>query len=280
MGRLVRFVFAVSAPLVVASTACDDDDGASGASNPDAGAAAQAPSLNGPTASFSDSGAPPKTDTKHGLCGQMETCSLEPTDTCSPVPDASVPPASVLGCRVTAVNGDVHTQCEAADLRGVDGATCEKGSDCAPGFDCVEGDKGAVCRRYCCSGSCESQLSRNGGSTFCDIGKVASVDPHMIPVCMPIKACKLLRDADCGDKETCAVVTDKGVTSCVPRGDAKVGDPCDDTHCDANLNCLGNPGDRHCYKLCRVDGNDCGPMETCTTGSVFQDTTFGVCKTD
>jgi hypothetical protein len=281
--RLVRFVSVFTVPLVLASTlplsACDDD-GAGSSSSPDSGAATPAPTGDGTTSTFGDSGTTPKADAKHGLCGEMIECTLEPEDTCAPPPDASAPPAVTLGCRVTTVNGETSTHCKAADPRGVDGTACAQSSDCAPGFDCVEGDKGAICRRYCCSGSCESQMSRNGGSTFCDVGKVASLDPHMIPVCMPVKACKLLQAADCGDKETCAIVTDDGVTSCVPRGDAKVGDPCDETHCDANLTCLGNPGDRHCYKLCRVDGNDCGPMETCTTGSVFQDTSFGVCKKD
>jgi hypothetical protein len=95
---------------------------------------------------------------------------------------------------------------------------------------------------------------------------------------MPLKTCKLLLDGQCGDKETCAIVTDKGDTGCVPKGNANVGDPCDQEHCAADLTCLGSPGDRVCYKLCKTEGSDCGPMQKCTTGSVFTDTSFGVCK--
>lgn len=186
-----------------------------------------------------------------------------------------------MGCRVEKdSNGALTPKCDKADARGVDGAVCTQGSDCAPGFDCIEGDKGSSCRRYCCSGTCTGQLSSSSSATFCDVRKLGSADQEIVPVCMPIKTCKLLFEGDCGDKETCAVVTEKGETSCVPKGDAKVGASCDDTHCDTNLNCLGNPGDRHCYKLCRMDqGGDCATGETCTTGAVFPDTTYGVCKT-
>jgi hypothetical protein len=102
----------------------------------------------------------------------------------------------------------------------------------------------------------------------------------MAPVCMPIKTCKLLHHGDCGATETCAVVTEDGETGCVLKGSAKAGEPCEDQHCGTDLTCLGSPGDRRCYKLCRVDGADCGSIERCTTGSVFKDTTFGVCKED
>ena len=247
----------------------------------------------GGSATFSpseDAGAAGK-DAKRGspLCGVG-------TDHCTPDDDGTSPPASGVacatppnaevsehdGCRIGKTNGSFVPKCDKADPRGVDGVSCSSGSDCAPGFDCVEGEKGAVCRRYCCSGSCASQSSQNGGPTFCDIRKLVdpALDQHPAPVCMPIKTCKLLRDGDCGDRETCAIVTDTGDTGCVPKGNAKVGQLCDQEHCDSGLTCLGSPGDRRCYKLCRVEGADCAPMQTCTTGAIFQDTTFGVCKED
>ena len=65
-----------------------------------------------------------------------------------------------------------------------------------------------------------------------------------------------------------------------PRGTRRPVSLADQEHCDSGLTCLGSPGDRRCYKLCRVEGADCAPMQTCTTGSIFQDTTFGVCKED
>lgn len=282
LRSLLRFVCFTAIPVAFALGACDDDVEDTPPAN--AGTNDQRPpGFTDTTPAVNDAGAQSGPDTKHGLCGATSACSpdndgTQTPDGCATAPDAGLPAASYQGCHVTQVNGTRVPRCEPADPLGVDGTTCAKSADCAPGFDCVEGDKGPVCRRYCCSGSCDAQLSRNGGSTFCDVGKLTDVDQHMVPVCMPIKACKLLNPTDCGDKETCAVVNDKGSTSCVPKGDAKVGDACDETHCDSALNCLGNPGDRHCYKLCHVDGNDCGAMETCTTGSVFKDTTFGVCK--
>jgi hypothetical protein len=202
-----------------------------------------------------------------------------------PLPEAGVAPnpdASTIadGCRITKVqDGSYAPECSSdADRGGVDGVACEKGSDCAPGYDCIDGEKGAVCRRYCCSGSCATQLSQNGGPTFCDIQKLLEANPHKAPVCMPLKACKLLTAGECGDKETCAVVTEKGDTGCVAKGSAKAGEPCDEEHCNADLTCLGSPGDRRCHKLCRFEGSDCGRTQTCATGTVFGDTTFGVCK--
>jgi hypothetical protein len=168
-----------------------------------------------------------------------------------------------------------------ADRRGIDGVTCKTGADCAPGFDCVDGEKGSVCRRYCCMGTCEGQSSLNGGPTFCDVQKLVDPAPHLAPVCMPIKTCKLLVEGDCGPKETCAIVTEKGVTGCVPRGSAKAGDSCDEEHCSVGLTCLGIPGNRRCYKLCRMEGagaDYCPPTQTCVTASLFQDNTVGVCK--
>ena len=214
------------------------------------------------------------------LCGAAEGecspdvagCSKAPSDD----PDAAPPTDS---CRLHKDGDDNAARVHVLRApRGVDGVSCQSGSDCAPGFDCVDGAKGAVCRRYCCLGSCATHPAQNGGPTFCDIQKL--VDAHMAPVCMPLKTCKPLVSGECGDKETCAVVNEKGETGCVPTGNAKAGDSCDKVHCDASLTCLGSPGDRRCYKLCRVEGSDCGPMQTCTTGSVFQDTTFGVCKDD
>jgi len=252
------------------------EQGASGAESPP-----RSPNDSGSSEKGADRGSP--------LCGVGATY-------CTPDDDGTSPPSGVAcatdpnadvsehqGCRIgKKPNGAFRPKCDKADPRGVDGVSCSSGSDCAPGFDCVESEKGAVCRRYCCSGSCASQPSQNGGPTFCDIRKLVdpALDQHPAPVCMPIKTCKLLRDGECVDKETCAIVTDTGDTGCVPKGNAKVGQLCDQEHCDSGLTCLGSPGDRRCYKLCRVDGADCAPMQTCTTGAIFQDTTFGVCKED
>jgi len=184
-------------------------------------------------------------------------------------------------CRVRKRGDGYVASCEdETNGLGTDGATCTEGADCAPGFDCIAGDKGGTCRRYCCSGSCAAQTAHNGGPTFCDIRKLVDFTEHLVPVCLPLKTCKLLQAGQCGDTETCAVVTEKGDTGCVEIGNANVGDSCESQHCAAGLTCFGSPGDRRCYKLCKVDGADCGPTQKCTTGAVFQDTTFGVCNDD
>jgi len=264
---------------------------------------AEAPTSGGTSYGSSDgSAAAPKRNLTSPLCGYAENVDCMPDDDgagalrsgalrCAtpqdgglPAPDAST---KTPGCRITekqdgdgGVVGYAPKCTNDADRRGTDGVACQSGSDCAPGFDCVHGEKGPVCRRYCCSGSCEDHSSQSGGKTFCDIQELAEFGGHKVPVCMPLKTCELLRDGECGYDETCAIVTQKGETGCVPRGDAKVGDPCDEAHCDSNLTCLGSFGDRRCYKLCRMEGSECGAMQTCTSGSVFQDTAFGVCQDD
>jgi hypothetical protein len=293
--RLLHFSL-IGLPLALASAlalgACQDPQTKSSFQ----GSPSNDVSPPGPTTSFNggDAASPEKEGGTRGspLCGFASgECSPDDDGTsalaqgaypCATSPEAGVDPSNYQGCRVAKTNNGIGPECGAADPKGTDGASCSKGSDCAPGFDCVEGEQGSVCHHYCCAGTCGSQSSRNGGPTFCDIRKLVdpNLEQHLAPVCMPIKTCKLLHAGDCGVKETCAVVTENGDTGCVPRGNAKAGSPCDNEHCDENLTCLGSPGDRRCYKLCRVDGADCGAMQTCTTGSVFQDTAFGVCKED
>jgi hypothetical protein len=185
-------------------------------------------------------------------------------------------------CRVEPVGSDATTvkpACETANRQGTDGVSCTSGADCAAGFDCVVGEMGAVCRHYCCSGSCDGRTSKNGGSTFCDLQAIARPGGNQnVPVCVPLKSCKLLADGQCAATETCAVVTDDGVTGCVHVGGAKAGDSCDRDDCAANLTCLGSVGDRRCYQLCHVEGADCASNELCTTAALFQDMSFGVCR--
>lgn len=278
--------------------ACSDDATASAFRS---SGGAEAPTANaGESTSFSGDAAVDEKGAPSGspLCGIVAGGCLPDDDgqsslaygatACADAPDADggVTDEPAKACRIAEQDGKLAPKCERGSARnGVDGVSCTTGSDCAPGFDCVDGEKGPVCRRYCCSGSCASQTSQNGGPTFCDVQTLVDYrrDGVKAPVCMPVKTCKLLRDGECSDKETCAVINDKGDTGCVPLGGAKAGESCDKEHCGASLTCLGSPGDRRCYKLCRVDGADgadCGPMQTCTTGSVFQDTTFGVCKDD
>jgi len=199
-----------------------------------------------------------------------------------PLPEAGALPADASteakACRLSKPDEGQGPSCFPADRRGVDGTPCETGADCAPGFDCIEGEKGNVCRRYCCSGSCAGVVSQSGGPTFCDVQKLVDTKDQKAPVCMPLKKCKLLVEGECGAKETCAIVNERGDTGCVTIGEAKAGTSCEREHCERGATCLGSPDDRRCYKLCRVGGADCETGQKCTTGAVFQDATFGVCK--
>jgi hypothetical protein len=187
----------------------------------------------------------------------------------SPLPDAGVP-----ACRIKS-GGPACTYGSAA---GVDGVACERREDCAAGFDCIRSSQGGgVCRHYCCSGSCAAVSSQNGGPTFCDVQEIHKT-LGKAPVCMPLKKCRLLTPGDCGAGETCAVVTEKGDTGCVAIGPAIASDSCEEQHCAADLTCLGSPGNRRCYALCRIDRSTCTAGEKCTTGTVFNEQTYGVCR--
>lgn len=193
------------------------------------------------------------------------------------------------GCRILADVGPFCFTDGGTDRNGVDGTACTTGNDCAPGFDCIlgTGNRSAVCRRYCCAGSsaCDDHMSQNGGKTFCDIQSLAE-SSTLVPVCMPIKQCTLLKAKECNADETCAIVTDKGDTGCVPTGPQKENESCDEAHCGDGLTCLGSAGARKCYRLCRVDdggsgstgSTGCSAGQKCTTGSLFPDTTYGVCQ--
>jgi hypothetical protein len=192
--------------------------------------------------------------------------------------DAQAADFKAKGCRIY---GDKDTKvgpiCLDAAPNGRDGESCTQGSDCAPGFDCVAGDRGSTCRHYCCGGTCKGNLS-NGSATFCDVQSLIDV-PQKAPVCMPLKRCsKLLGTGECATNESCTVVTESGDTGCVPIGDKEVGQSCDLSHCAAKLTCLGQPGARKCFKLCKVNASDCPYGQTCVTSAAFQDGDFGICQ--
>jgi len=183
------------------------------------------------------------------------------------------------GCRIGREGDAIAPKCLlSAPNAGGDGATCQIGEDCAPGFDCVAGDKGTkTCRHYCCGGSCKGNQS-NGSATFCDVQSLVDVN-QKAPVCMPLKRCsKLLGTTECSANETCSVVTEAGDTGCVLIGDRQVGESCDDAHCAAKLTCLGQPGARKCFKLCKVYAGECPSTQTCVTNAAFKDADFGVCQ--
>lgn len=182
---------------------------------------------------------------------------------------------STGACRLNA--GPLRPTCsDKVTAAGGDGASCIQGADCASGFDCVaDSDGKRTCRHYCCAGTCKGELTQTGG-TFCDVQPLVETNQYA-PVCMPIKRCQLL-GTDCAAGETCAVVTESGDTGCVTIGTQSVGQSCDEGHCVARTTCLGQPGARKCYVLCRVGSNDCGVSSACETSTLFKDPTFGTCQ--
>jgi hypothetical protein len=172
-------------------------------------------------------------------------------DAGAPAPDAgSLPPPADLACRVASQKGSLSAVCGAAG-RGKDGDACAAGADCAAGFECVSSP--GRCRHYCCDASlCKtlSQGSSTTGNAFCDVQAESSSSAVKVPVCLPVKPCKLLGDT-CGVGQSCGIVDPSaGVTSCVDTGPAKVGERCDVLHCGAGLVCLGSDGMRACQQLC------------------------------
>jgi hypothetical protein len=174
-----------------------------------------------------------------------------------------------LACHVRKSASGVTQQCDVPGA-GKAGAPCQTADECGSGLDCV-GSPGR-CRAYCCAYECSDP------QTHC--GLEALVDgSHTVPVCLPTVPCRLLSN-DCGSKRTCTVVTNDGTTSCVDVGGAKAGESCEEQRCEGGLACLGQPGGRRCFRLCRVDdGSSCSRQQRCK-GSVqlFNDPNIGVCE--
>ena len=184
---------------------------------------------------------------------------------------------ATYACHVSVANAQADpTQACSAAGPGHDGDACQRGGDCAAGFECVGSGQ---CRHYCCAASsCGTQ----GKSSFCDIQVMSSApSPNTkVPVCMPVRSCKLLVPGYCEQGETCAVVKIDGTTSCVAVGPAKVGDACDKDHCAENLVCLGNVGQRKCYELCHTASTtECAGTQKCKgSAPMFPDPSVGICE--
>jgi hypothetical protein len=133
-----------------------------------------------------------------------------------------------------------------------EGGACQNATDCGEGLECIRngGQVEGQCRAYCCAGTCDATTSSSGnnGKTFCDI-QFAKTAGFKVPVCMPVKACRLFEKGGCASGETCAVVNEEdGTTGCVEQGPAQVGQSCDEVHCGDGLTCLGRAGARRCFQ--------------------------------
>jgi hypothetical protein len=199
-------------------------------------------------------------------------------------PEAGYGEAS-LGCHVVRRDGgdEVTPACLPVGP-GLDGSSCRQSTDCAPGNECVGT---GVCRHYCCSGNraCGADLPDGEAGAwqgqFCDIRPTLE-SQLPVPVCVPLKPCRLLNDVGdpsvdaCAPLETCAVVwAENGATSCVPVGEAHAGESCEMRHCAAGLMCLGG----QCLTLCHTANPvQCARGQTCTGGlPVFPDPLVGLC---
>jgi hypothetical protein len=194
--------------------------------------------------------------------------------------------SSPFGCRVVeSADAGVAPVCTAAGS-GIDGDHCSGSKDCAAGYECV-GD--GICRRYCCSGSCDA-------THFCDVQLEAHPAgagvPVPVPVCVPVVPCALPGEpSDAGScvegSETCAVVLAGSISgavpvaSCVQSGPASVGESCEAQHCAAGLTCIGAWGNKICYTLCDTTdaSSQCQGSQVCSGGlPLFPDPLTGICK--
>lgn len=178
-----------------------------------------------------------------------------------------------LACHVREIASDGGTTIGPTCLpagQSVDGEGCLKATDCAAGYECV-GSPG-VCRHYCCNGRCA------GGGEFCDIE--TDVDSLKVPVCALVHTCKALSATECGDGETCSIVTDDGTTSCISQGPARVAESCEETNCGLDLTCLGSFGSRKCFQLCDPTHPCSAQGDKCISSpaTLFKQAGLGVCQ--
>lgn len=286
----------MSSSLVGCSSALDSSDGTSATVPANGGLgepndASVSSDASGPSAVSADS-----SDGGVSLCGSLDSCEPDSVTACDQV-DASVPTpldggprqdghydedagAVVVGmglaCRVKAApDGARSSTCRAAGMLG-DGEACRASSDCSAGFECV--DNPGQCRRYCCLGGTSC-----AGDRICDKQAIVDDSNTLVPVCVPIRPCKLLTANTCPDNQTCGIAdqTD-GRTSCLAIGSATAGNDCETANCAAGLTCLGEQGHRKCFTLCsKMSTTDCPSNMHCKgTTPLFQEADEGVCMTD
>jgi hypothetical protein len=188
-----------------------------------------------------------------------------------------------LACRVLQTGNDpAVVECTTAGSHG-DGASCNTGADCAPGYECV-GTPGA-CHHYCCDDTACTTLGvymNEPGRYFCDVQPETASPSTNVPVCMLAQPCDLLQNM-CGDGMTCTLVdpSKSDTTSCVSVGTAKEGESCEVDHCGADMVCLGSIGSRTCHQLCSPGDTThaCAYGQQCfTQWPSLQKLNVGICQ--
>lgn len=188
--------------------------------------------------------------------------------------------AGDLACRVVPTTTNPVAECTAAGSH-FDGASCNSGADCAPGYECV-GTPGA-CHHYCCDETACTTLGQNlnePGRFFCDVQSETASPSTKVPVCMLAQPCDLLQNM-CGDGMTCTLVDplNSDVTSCVTVGTAKEGASCEIDHCGANMVCFGPIGSRTCHQLCDLSHACASYGQSCNSQwPSLQKLQVGICQ--
>ncbi len=216
--------------------------------------------------------------TRTSLCGS--TCL--PDDPLACVSDAGTSDAGFESCRVVlGTNQTTSSTCAAAG-QGGDGASCQSGADCDPGYECVGT---GTCRHYCCEDDACTTMTTNSttyDTYFCDVATEHASSGAKVPVCQVVVHCSPLKTDSCGADQACTIVEiDDGtnfVATCDATGTAKLGDSCETTHCAAGLACFGTIGERSCLQLCD-NQNPCPSNATCNMKSqALMQYGVGVCN--
>jgi hypothetical protein len=180
-------------------------------------------------------------------------------------------PGAQLSCTVAPVNGKPVAECTPPGT-GTLNDPCQSAADCGPGLGCVgTGANGGACRAYCCGDpeACPQDA-------YCDDVPMAEDDTLRIPACILAAKCDLLNDASCPAGQTCTLVRNNGLTSCVVAGTKQLDEACSLTEsCAAGLLCV--LALNKCQKLCHVGGTDCPAGSLCQGGSSSFPSNIGIC---
>lgn len=204
-------------------------------------------------------------------CGTASEECVPGTSDCTPGGNPNMSSGSggsLIACQLMPSGEKVTAACKlVGTLRA--GDPCTSVSHCAAGLGCTNTMGVGVCRQYCCDDAeaCPS-------STYCALQPMTEAPQVSIPVCSPVKNCKLLDNSGCAANEACTIVRKDGTTSCVTPGPGTRDKPCP---CAAGYVCA--PATATCVKLCHIgkDDVDCEGGGACQGGVMLYPEGVGVC---
>jgi hypothetical protein len=210
------------------------------------------------------------------LCGGSNAECMPGTGDCTPGGNPNMNPdagatGSVRACQLIAENGKVTAQCVEAGTFNA-GDACENAAHCSATLGCVNtmsgGTSGGICRPYCCD---DVELCPR--DSYCAPLRMAEA-ALKIPVCTPVKKCKVLDDSTCDNGQVCTIVRNDGTTSCVDPGTGTRDEacPCASGHVCSKIT-------NTCRKLCHLgnDATDCEGGGTCQGGVMGYPEGIGTC---